>query len=89
MMFDDDPEKSDFEFRLRERFLYEYDMYDSWEHDVRLEKILPCDRRIYPQCTGGHRLAPPEDCRGARFIRKKAIRVGGGGGRRCQGRSWR
>jgi hypothetical protein len=70
MMFDDDPEKirlGDFEFRLRERFLYEYDMYDSWEHDVRLEKILPCDRRIYPQCTGGHRLAPPEDSGGARL----------------------
>src|SRR5215471_17773929 len=33
MMFDDDPEKirlGDFEFRLRESFLYEYDMYDSW-----------------------------------------------------------
>jgi hypothetical protein len=68
MMFDDNPEirLGDFEFQLRERFLYEYDMYDSWEHDVRLEKILPCDRRIYPQCTGGHRLAPPEDCGSAR-----------------------
>ena len=69
IIFDYNPEKirlGDFEFRLRERFLYEYDMYDNWEHDIRLEKILPCNRRIYPQCTGGHRLAPPEDCGGAR-----------------------
>jgi hypothetical protein len=57
---------ADFEFRLRERFLYEYDFYDHWEHDVRLEKVLPWNsRRILPACSGGHRLAPPEDCGGA------------------------
>jgi hypothetical protein len=52
---------------VRERFLYEYDLYDSWEHDVRLEKVLPLNPdRVYPVCTGGRRLAPPEDCGGAR-----------------------
>jgi Plasmid pRiA4b ORF-3-like protein len=70
MTFTDDPEKvflADFGFRLRERFLYEYDFYDTWEHDVRLEKVLPWNpRRIFPVCTGGQRLAPPEDCGGAR-----------------------
>jgi hypothetical protein len=68
--FSDDPAKVhlvDFGFRLRERFLYEYDFYDDWQHDVRLEKLLPWNpRRIYPVCTGGKRLAPPEDCGGAR-----------------------
>src|SRR5437667_10062569 len=26
--------------RVRERFLYEYDFIDNWQHDVRLEQIL-------------------------------------------------
>jgi hypothetical protein len=67
--FDDNPEKvrlADFEFRLRERFLYEYDFYDLWQHDVRLEKVFPWKGRLCPVCTGGRRLAPPEDCGGAR-----------------------
>ena len=67
--FDDNPNKvrlADFRFRLRERFLYEYDFYDRWQHDVRLEKMLPCRDQLYPLCTGGQRLAPPEDCGGAR-----------------------
>lgn len=67
--FDDNPEKvhlAGFGFRLRERFLYEYDFYDLWEHDVRLEKVLPWKGRLCPVCIGGRRLAPPEDCGGAR-----------------------
>jgi hypothetical protein len=56
-----------FQFRLRERFLYEYDFYDGWQHDVRLEKVLPLNaKRLLPVCTGGQRPAPPEDCGGAR-----------------------
>ena len=70
IMFDDNPEAvhlADFGLRVRERFLYEYDLYDSWEHDVRLEKVLPLNPdQVYPICTGGRRLAPPEDCGGAR-----------------------
>ena len=67
--FADNPEKVrlvNFGFRLRERFLYEYDFYDLWEHDIRLEKVLPWSGRLCPVCTGGHRMAPPEDCGGAR-----------------------
>ena len=71
IMFDDNPENvhlADFALRIRERFLYEYDLYDSWEHDVRLEKVLPWNpHRVYPVCTGGRRLAPPEDSAGARI----------------------
>jgi hypothetical protein len=58
---------SSFKFRLRERFVYEYDFYDFWMHEVRLEKRLPLDaRKFYPFCAGGSHRSPPEDCGGAR-----------------------
>src|SRR5712692_4309979 len=51
--------------RVCERFLYEYDFTDGWQHDVRLEQILPLEPgRHYPVCIGGRRAAPPEDCGG-------------------------
>lgn len=56
---------SDFQFRPLERFLYEYDFGDLWQHEVRLEKKLPLDpKKSYPCCIGGARKAPPEDCGG-------------------------
>ncbi len=56
---------SDFPFCERERFLYEYDFGDLWQHDVRVEKILPLEpKRTYPMCMGGRRRCPPEDCGG-------------------------
>ncbi|HEX9595619.1 MAG TPA: plasmid pRiA4b ORF-3 family protein [Anaerolineales bacterium] len=56
----------DFHFRLRERFLYEYDFGDLWQHEIRVEKQLPFEeRKTYPVCIGGARSAPPEDCGGA------------------------
>ena len=68
LSFSDDPAQvrlADFRFRIRERFLYEYDFGDGWQHDVRLEGKLPCDpRRTYPMCIGGRRACPPEDCGG-------------------------
>lgn len=69
VMFSDDPEKvhlGDFGFRRRERFLYEYDFYDCWQHDVRLEMVLPWNGELCPVCTGGRGQAPLEDCGGAR-----------------------
>jgi Plasmid pRiA4b ORF-3-like protein len=52
-------------FRLNEGFLYEYDFGDRWEHEVRVEKIVPLEaRRKYPLCIGGQRTGPPEDCGG-------------------------
>ena len=54
-----------FGLRVRERFLYEYDFTDGWQHDVRIEQILPLvSGRHYPACIGGRRAAPPEDCGG-------------------------
>ena len=66
--FRDDPKQvrlDDFHFRLKERFLYEYDFGDLWQHEIRLEKVLPLDtKHIYPRCIGGSGKAPHEDCGG-------------------------
>ncbi len=49
----------------KEKILYEYDFGDGWEHDIILEKILPCDDKIiYPICLDGKMNCPPEDCGG-------------------------
>jgi Plasmid pRiA4b ORF-3-like protein len=70
--FADDPtgvRLADFGFRPRERFRYEYDFGDGWEHVVRVERILAPDadgaRGGYPVCVGGARACPPEDCGGS------------------------
>ena len=50
---------------VRERFLYEYDFGDYWQHEMRLEKITePEPKKSYPICIGGKRACPPEDCGG-------------------------
>ena len=44
---------------------YTYDFGDSWEHKIKLEKILPRDNNLsYPRCIDGKRVCPPEDCGG-------------------------
>jgi hypothetical protein len=51
--------------RLGSDFVYTYDMGDSWEHAIVLEKRLPVDPNLkYPACLGGERACPPEDCGG-------------------------
>jgi len=41
-------------FRINERFLYEYDFGDLWQHQVRIEKRLEIETsRSYPVCVGG------------------------------------
>jgi hypothetical protein len=68
MGFADDPQQirmADFRFRLRERFLYEYNFGDSWQHDVRIEQMLAAaGSPPYAVCIGGKRAAPPEGCGG-------------------------
>lgn len=62
---------SRFHFRLRERFLYEYDFYDQWVHEIRLEKTLPLSpQRLYPACVSGAHRAPPENRGGVRVYRE-------------------
>ncbi len=47
------------------KFLYEYDMGDSWTHEIEVEKVAAPDPEVaYPRCTGGARAGPPEDCGG-------------------------
>ncbi len=66
--FADDPHQvnlADFKMRKSERFVYEYDMGDFWQHDLRLEAVLPLEPRTrYPVCTDGAGDCPPEDCGG-------------------------
>lgn len=51
--------------RVGSHFVYTYDMGDSWEHGIVLEKRLPVDPDLkYPACLGGERACPPEDCGG-------------------------
>jgi hypothetical protein len=68
LLFDDDPfhvRLADFKLRANERFVYEYDMGDFWQHDIRLEQKLLLDpRKTYPVCTDGAGDCPPEDCGG-------------------------
>ncbi len=68
LSFADDPQQvhlADLGLRLSERFLYEYDFGDLWQHEIRIEKRLPLDRKKpYPVCIGGARQTPLEDCGG-------------------------
>ena len=55
----------DFHFRTRERWVYEYDLTNWWQHEIRLEQVLPLDpAKCYPVCLAGKRRAPIEDCGG-------------------------
>lgn len=66
--FADDPQQvrlRDLGLRLNMRFRYEYDFGDLWQHQLRLERILPlAHTRTYPSCSRGARAASPEDCGG-------------------------
>jgi hypothetical protein len=54
-----------FQFRPYERFLYEYDFGDRWQHEIRFEKTLLLEpKKTYPVCIGGSKQTPPEDCGG-------------------------
>jgi len=46
----------------RQSFLYEYDLGDSWMHEITLLGTAEGDERL--SCTAGARACPPEDCGG-------------------------
>jgi Plasmid pRiA4b ORF-3-like protein len=51
--------------RPQQKFSYEYDFGDGWEHQIILEKILPVEPETkYPCCLKGKRNCPPEDIGG-------------------------
>jgi hypothetical protein len=46
-------------------FGYEYDLGDSWEHEVLLERVVAAEPGgRYPVCLAGAGACPPEDCGG-------------------------
>ncbi len=48
-----------------QRFSYEYDFGDSWDHILLVEKIIsPPESVHYPTCLKGKRACPPEDVGG-------------------------
>jgi hypothetical protein len=52
--------------RAKRTFAYEYDLGDSWDHRITVEKILDPDPTAagVAQCLDGERACPPEDCGG-------------------------
>ena len=56
---------SDLARREKDRFRYEYDFGDSWEHDIVLEKVLPSGANVaVASCVAGRGACPPEDVGG-------------------------
>lgn len=56
---------SNFLTEPKDKFHYEYDFEDGWNHVVLLEGVLASEEgEFYPTCTGGKRHCPPEDCSG-------------------------
>ncbi|MHB1319300.1 MAG: plasmid pRiA4b ORF-3 family protein, partial [Anaerolineae bacterium] len=56
---------SDVLAKVGDKLQYEYDFGDSWQHILKLEKILPVDSEAeYPACMGGKRACPLEDVGG-------------------------
>lgn len=46
-------------------FVYEYDLGDSWEHDIVVQRRVPGASNHLPKCLGGARACPPEDAGGS------------------------
>ena len=46
----------------RTSFLYEYDLGDSWRHEITMLGTVEGEAEEKPGCTGGARACPPEDC---------------------------
>jgi hypothetical protein len=65
---------SQFAFRLHERFTYEYNFFDAWLFDIRVEGERALDpKRQYPRCVAGDRRAPLEDSGGAESFMDRQI----------------
>jgi hypothetical protein len=48
-----------------DRFIYEYDFGDGWQHEIVIESVGESISGVsYPRCTAGERACPPEDCGG-------------------------
>lgn len=70
-----------FDLQAGDKFLYIYDFGDDWRHELEIEAILPPDPNgYYPDCIGGARACPPENCGGLpgyqRLVRRSLTVVG-------------
>ncbi|NHB98896.1 MULTISPECIES: plasmid pRiA4b ORF-3 family protein [Morganellaceae] len=57
--FSDNPYKitlDDFEFDAGDRFTYEYNFFENWLHDIRIETILDNANLKFPFCLAGNRM---------------------------------
>ena len=55
----------DFPWRVNDKFTYTYDFDDYWQHQVRVEKMLPPTAlSAHPVCVRGRRACPPEEVGG-------------------------
>lgn len=56
----------DLEADMRMRCRYEYDFGDSWQHEIKIEKVIPPDEKVppYPVLLAGERSCPPENIGG-------------------------
>lgn len=76
--FQDNPRNvflKDFSFWVNEKFVYEYNFVDQWEHQIRLEKKVPItNKKISPYCLSGNYTTPREDCGGpCSFMKLKKL----------------
>ena len=75
MAFSDDPTAIrliDLQLREREKFRYDYNFFDNWRHQLRVEKILyPEQPLVMPLCMAGKRSVPPENCGGPWAFQQK------------------
>jgi hypothetical protein len=61
-----------------EAFVYEYDLGDSWRHQVLVEEVIAggADEAGRPRCLGGERACPPEDSGGVGGFYDKLLTLG-------------
>ena len=48
----------------KDRFSFDYDFGDGWQHTVVVESVDVVDTDATPRCLGGERACPPDDCGG-------------------------
>ncbi len=60
---------ADLQLHAGERFIYTYNHFAGWEHELRVEAIGPGQPRCcYPRCIGGQHPCPPEWCFGPEVL---------------------
>ena len=61
----------DFPWRVHDKFSYTYDFGNYWQHQVRVEKVLPPPAT--PVCVSGRLACPPEEVGGPRGYDQRTL----------------